>query len=136
MKIKEIGNKIEFMFKNFENLERSLNFIESLESKKLAVNERIGLLNKINNLQEYNETLEKKIAAMESNKNLPESKFHRKLKSQGLKSVNTLNDPSSFNYYEGVVENNLSNTREIKKATGLFNIEEYGYVSPNDSDEQ
>jgi hypothetical protein len=64
--------------------------------------ERLGLLNKINTLQEHNEDLERKIAAIESTRNLPESKFHRKLKSQGMRSINTLNDPSSFNYYEGV----------------------------------
>lgn len=134
------------MFQNFEKLEKSLDFIESLESKELAANERFKLLQKIDDMQNHIEFLEDKLNTYEKatrDKNLRnvnntgtnssgavtgDLKFHRKLKSQGVRSVGSINEqPSSFNYYENAVENNLSHTREFHKATGLFNIEEYGY---------
>ncbi len=135
-KIKEMANKIEFMFKNFESLEKSLDFIESLENKKLETNEKIHMLNKINTLQSHIDGLEKKLVVYENSSRIPSSSnLHRKLKSVGIRGNNSI-DTNSFNYIEGVVENNLSHTREIKKSTGLFNIKEYGYISPHDTDEE
>lgn len=128
------------MFKNFENLERSLDFIESLDKKKLAMDERFKMLQTISEMQKKAEELQQKCddkekiladpsASKRKNQKSVDLRKHKKLNSQGKKSFDGSSlDRSSVNHD---TENNLSKTRVIlDKNTGLYNIQEYGYESP------
>lgn len=138
------------MFKNFEKLERSLDFIESLESKKLAIDERFTILRKISEMQKYTEFLESKVASYEeliaeAKKGKGRSKIssfdimsQSKVSNSKIESFDSnmfFDKSASFNYMEGVVESNLSKTRIMNnKNTGLFNINEYGYAIPENEE--
>ncbi len=106
------------MFNNFVNLEKSLDFMESLENKKLAKNEKLKLLNKMNDMQKYIESLEQIIENQK--KEAIEKKGHYKHKS--MMSATSKNS-------------NLSKTRIMNtKNADLYNIDEYGYGEEGDKE--
>ena len=100
------------MFNNFVSLEKSVDFMEGLENKKLAQNEKMKLLNKMNDMQKYIESLEQ-IIESQKQKEANEKKGHYKHKS--IISAASKNS-------------NLSNTKIMNtKNADLYNIDEYGY---------
>eukprot|EP00340_Litonotus_pictus_P000553 CAMPEP_0170517698 /NCGR_PEP_ID=MMETSP0209-20121228/3596_1 /TAXON_ID=665100 ORGANISM="Litonotus pictus, Strain P1" /NCGR_SAMPLE_ID=MMETSP0209 /ASSEMBLY_ACC=CAM_ASM_000301 /LENGTH=289 /DNA_ID=CAMNT_0010803017 /DNA_START=867 /DNA_END=1736 /DNA_ORIENTATION=+ len=126
-KIKEISEKIEFMFKNFINLEKSLDFIESLENKKFAEDEKMKLLSKMNDMQKYIEQLEEIIA---SQKQQQEKGTHLKRKSL----MSGISDKKSYHHDRS--KSNMSNTKIMNnKNTDLFNIDEFGYKGNKEDEE-
>jgi hypothetical protein len=99
------------MFNNFVNLEKSLDFMESLENKKLAKNEKLKLLNKIHDMQKYIESLEEIIESQKQKE--ADKKGH--LKHKSMMSGTSKNS-------------NFSHTRIMNtKNAELYNIDEYGY---------
>ena len=117
-KIQDFSIKINFMLENFKDLEKSLDFIESLENKKFAEDEKMKLLNKMNSMQKYIESLETII----STNNEKEKKGH-------VKKISNISGGGKS------TASNLSKTKIIEnKNTQLFNIQEYGYGNGNDEE--
>ena len=108
------------MFNNFVSLEKSLDFIESLENKKFAEDEKMKLLKKMNEMQKHIENLENSLIS----KN--DMITHLLDKNAVMKKKN-INDNDS----------NFSNTRVMdEKNMDLYNIDEYGYADQDEEFEQ
>lgn len=115
------------MYDNFVNLEKSLDFIESLESKKFAEDEKMKLLTRMNEMQKYIESLEYLIKEQQVYDNV--TKHTKKLSNLSDKKKNTNNTIHERN------NSNLSNTLIMNnKNAQLYNIEEYGYGENYDSE--
>lgn len=108
------------MFDNFVSLEKSLDFIESLETKKFNEDDRIKLLRKMNEMQKHIENIESSLTS----KN--DMIRHLQDKNAVIKQMNKNDNDSNF-----------SNTRVMdEKNLDLYNIGEYGYIDKDEEFEQ
>lgn len=112
------------MFKNFINLEKSLDLIESLENKKFAENEKIKLLKKIKQLQTTIDGLE---LTVNQYKEKEKDKEKEKPKGHHLNRSSAV----SGDKYNPILTNHtksLSNTRIMKNQNAdLYNVKDFGY---------
>ena len=111
------------MFKNFVVLEKSLDFIESLENKKFAEDEKMKLLKKMNEMQKHIKNLESSLISKNEFISQIFEKNDRKL------------DKNKSNLER--IDSNFSCTRILDdKNEELYKIHEFGYGENNEEFEQ
>ena len=107
------------MFNNFVSLEKSLDFIESLENKKFAEDEKMKLLKKMNEMQKHIENLESSLIS----------------KNEFISQILVKHDRHGHDKKRSHQrrDSNFSNTRIMDdKNVDLYNIHEFGYGENNE----
>jgi len=125
-KIKEISAKIQKMYENFVCLEKSLEFIESLENKKFAEDEKMKLLNKMNDMQKKIEALEDTVY---SQKEIIRN-HQQQVKPSHAKKLSNVSGKHERTH------SNLSNTKILNDKNGmLHNINENEFDDDDEGNE-